>query len=96
MHEELTKSVGISHRLEEQDVALGVTSPDMPHRIWRRRGKNRRFMAGANGIGLGAQTCRDEKRGVITSPRGLDKLLLVPSHISHHVITKWKAAMEDR
>ena len=53
-------------------------------------------MAGANGIGLGTQTCRDEKLGVITSPRGFVQLLLVPGHISHHVITKWKGAMKDR
>ena len=27
------------------------------------------------------------------SPGGLVQLLLVPSYISHHIITKWKAAM---
>ena len=89
-----TESVGIAHRLEEKDVVLRGTSRDMVSRFWRRRGKNRRFMAGANGIGLGTQTRRDEKLGVLTSPRGFVQLLLVPSHISHHVITKWKAAMK--
>jgi hypothetical protein len=91
----LTKSVGISHRLEEQDVALNGTSPDMVHRFWRRR-KNRRFMAGANCISLSTQTCRDETLGMLTSPSRFAQPLLVPSHEPHHIITKWEAAMEYR